>query len=267
MSDEFMSRLLSIRDVLGPYYGSEDLSVLLYAIVRREKPSNVVELGTGLGVSTAWIARALKENNAGSILTVDDGSHFGPLSRSGRLGKVLSTHPALAELAGSANDYEQFLNALFAFCGVEERVKRQPVRFNLIGRKTDEPRYRLTTDVPIDMLFSDFNHSPQTIIAVLREFIPAMADTSSIFVDSASSHLPSYNLLEEFVVAFNRRELPQLLLDSLSVDEQKKLGEFVSGHRFRLIHLYERRLRSQNSTAWIRIEPGLPGPPSGILMH
>jgi hypothetical protein len=68
--------LLKLREDLGPIYGSEDLCVLLYSLARRDKPRSIVEIGTGLGVCTCWIANALRENGFGRILSTDDGRDF-----------------------------------------------------------------------------------------------------------------------------------------------------------------------------------------------
>jgi hypothetical protein len=73
--NQWMS-LLALRDEIGYIYGSEDLAVLLYILAKRERPKCVVELGTGLGVSSFWIAHAIKENGFGHLWTFDDGSHF-----------------------------------------------------------------------------------------------------------------------------------------------------------------------------------------------
>jgi predicted O-methyltransferase YrrM len=71
--------LLAARDLLGSHYGSEDLCLLLHALARRERPAVVVELGTGLGVTTLWLAAALEENGSGHLWSVDNGAHLGQL--------------------------------------------------------------------------------------------------------------------------------------------------------------------------------------------
>src|SRR3546814_9559653 len=60
------------KDV-GAGYGTEDFSFFLYALVKMHKPGRVLELGTGTGASSFWIARGLLENGSGSLLTIDDG--------------------------------------------------------------------------------------------------------------------------------------------------------------------------------------------------
>ena len=68
--------LLELRNRIGRVYGSEDIAMLLYSLVRRERPANILELGTGLGVSAFWMAQAAKENGHGHVWTLDDGSHW-----------------------------------------------------------------------------------------------------------------------------------------------------------------------------------------------
>ena len=69
-------QLLELRNRIGFIYGSEDISMLFYSLIRREQPLNVVELGTGLGVSALWMAQAVKEVGKGHVWTIDDGSQW-----------------------------------------------------------------------------------------------------------------------------------------------------------------------------------------------
>lgn len=45
---------------------------VLYGLIRSMKPQVIVEIGTYRGYSSAWMAKALQENNTGHIYTVDD---------------------------------------------------------------------------------------------------------------------------------------------------------------------------------------------------
>ncbi len=65
-NNQWMS-LLALHNEIGLIYGGEDLAVLLYSLAKRECPKRVVELGTGLGVSSFWIAHALRENGFGHL--------------------------------------------------------------------------------------------------------------------------------------------------------------------------------------------------------
>src|SRR3546814_9290561 len=81
------------KDV-GAGYGTEDFSFFLYALVKMHKPGRVLELGTGTGASSFWIARGLLENGSGSLLTIDDGSHWEMISRSPELEPYGAGHHA-----------------------------------------------------------------------------------------------------------------------------------------------------------------------------
>ena len=60
--------LMQMRNMVGYLYGSEDISLLFYALIRREKPQNLIELGTGVGVTALWMAQACKENGTDFIV-------------------------------------------------------------------------------------------------------------------------------------------------------------------------------------------------------
>ena len=61
-------------DVAGALYGSEDQAQFFYGLIKMQKPAVVVELGTALGVTSLWMAQAVKENGAGRVFTVDNGA-------------------------------------------------------------------------------------------------------------------------------------------------------------------------------------------------
>ncbi len=107
----------------------------------------------------------------------------------------------------------------------------------------------------IDMVFSDLNHSPENIQSLLGAFIPQMRETSSIFIDSASTHRLSYLALERIVDLLNQGRLPAGIVKELNQDEARRLQDRVTASSFRLMHLVEATNRAQNSTAWLRIEP------------
>lgn len=61
-------------EFINPPYGGELLPYeryKLYSYVKKLKPNIVLELGTGIGGSTYYMASALKENNNGVIYTCD----------------------------------------------------------------------------------------------------------------------------------------------------------------------------------------------------
>lgn len=246
-----LSKLLLLREVLGPLYGSEDLCVLLYSLVRREKPQTIVELGTGLGVSTLWMAQAMRENGNGHIFTIDDGQHSPPLMTFLRQNK--ERLQPIVQPDGLA--YPDYLQQLIGNCGLADQVTYRCATASPNADDMLPPEACDFGPHPIDLLFSDFDHSPETIMDILAFFLPRMAECASIFIDSASTRLSSFLMLERLVAQLNKGKVPHGFLTVKSGPQREALVRIVAQRQFRLTHLIERKNRSQNSTAWLRIEP------------
>jgi predicted O-methyltransferase YrrM len=244
--------LFALRDQLGPLYGSEDLCTLLYSLVKRERPGTFVELGTGTGVSTVWIAAALKENGVGQLYTFDNGTHFAqPKIRQA----LAALHGPLSDLRKYSDDdggYVRLLNAIFEGANVSDRIHLglRDIDAGLLAQLQGD-----LDGKQIDTLFADFKHGPNAIYHILGGFLPMMSPSSSIFIDSASTHIPSFLALERLVEFFNRGKVPEILLHGLPAAHAAAVRQVVEVSTFRLMHLVERRDRKQNSTAWIKIEP------------
>jgi predicted O-methyltransferase YrrM len=242
--------LLEIRDRFGPLYGTEDLCVLFYSLVRRERPRNLVELGTGLGVCSLWVAHALRELGAGHLCSFDDGSHFCQTSAVfDTMTQDVASRPD--EISATPATYFNLLNAMSIELGVEEHVSfiNETIDFNADFSSL----FAKIPAEPIDWLFTDIAHGPAAILVILRECLPKMAHTGSIFIDSAPSYAPSRRLLEDLVSGFNEGNLPGAFADC---DDRvaEAIRKAIAGRRFTLMHLREARDRRQNSTAWIKIE-------------
>src|SRR3546814_13748221 len=67
-------------------------------------------------------------------------------------------------------------------------------------------------DMKIDLLFTDYQHDPAAILALLSHFLPSMAEASSILIDSAPTSFASYLLLERVIEQFNAGPVPGELL-------------------------------------------------------
>lgn len=245
-----INNLLAIRSQIGSLHGSDELCVLLYSLAKREKPSTVFELGTGLGVTSVWIAAALQENGSGLLYTYDNGSHY---RKAGVQDFITNLDGPFRELAGRASSlsYSDFMEEIFRFAGVSAHVRFREADIALDGTTTD----RDVGEEKISWLFSDFNHSPETLQRLLRTYLPKMDSCASIFFDSASTFLPSFYTLERVVDMLNSNKLPRTLVEGIDDSSAEKLAAFISRHNFRLMHLLERTERAQNSTAWIKIEP------------
>ena len=255
-----LEKLSSLRESMGWVYGSEDLCVLLYSLVKRMRPRIVVELGTGFGVTAAWMAGALRENGGGVIHTYDNGSHFA--SEPGIRFVEGLQGPFADLLREKAQDYPAFLKHVFQWAGVENHVVAnwQEIGFADIAQA---PAF----DGGIDMVFSDFNHSQDSIQALLAAFLPRMAESASIFIDSASTQRLGYLTLEAVVDALNQNKIPRAFIKDRSEQDIDALLRMVQRSRFRLMHLLEARDRAQNSTAWISIEPVDVIPTAATFLH
>ena len=210
-------------------YGTENFCYFLYSLIKMEQPDNVVELGVGEGVSTCMMAQALKENGKGVVWGIDNGSHW--------------------KRGGS---YENFLNNLLKKLKLEKFVHLKNI--TLTATQFFDPKK------PIDILFSDATDSgPRGCIDLLRYYLPKMNKYSSIFIDRASTIHHAYLVLEQIIKHFQNQQISFCLLASLDDKEAKNLQRLVHTSKFTLIHLTETENakinKSQNSTAWIKIEP------------
>jgi len=79
--------ILDFLDLIHQLYQRSDIYLasvppetgyFLHSLIRLTKPDVVVEIGTYKGVSSLWMARALKENNKGHLYTIDIYEHSSP---------------------------------------------------------------------------------------------------------------------------------------------------------------------------------------------
>ena len=247
--------LMEMRNRIGYVYGSEDAAMLLYSLVRREQPKNVVELGAGLGVSAAWMGQAMKELGAGQLWTIDDGSHW---EEQGKLklflGQLLQV-PPFNQMAGETLDYAGYMRRMIEVTGLSGHVNFIHDRLELSSEEAFYAKKYGFLARPIDALFIDINRTPDVIIDTLFMFLPHLNESASIFVDSASSSLASYLFLEKLIDQLNHSKVPRRFLTGQNKDRRRMLIDLVSQRRFTLMHMVERLKREQNSMAWIRMEP------------
>jgi len=182
------------------------------------------------------VAQALKEIGAGKIWTIDNGQDWP---------EILSHSADLFTPEQRALDFAGYMADAIARFGLEKHLE-------FIGRAM--PPYPAMGQ-KLDLLFSDFRHGPNDILAILGHFLPQMAASSSVFIDSASTSFPSYALLELLVPQLIAGKVPLMLLSATPTEQQEALREQVRGSRYTLMHMVERKARVQNSTAWLKIEP------------
>ncbi len=247
--------LMQIRNRIGYLYGSEDISLLFYALIRREKPQNLIELGTGVGVTAFWMAQACKENGSGKVWTIDDGSQWRDIAHFRAAIAPIATVPPFDQLDFNEITYPDFMRHALRLLGLAEHLEFLHTHIDLSQRmKMDPSRFGFLRS-PWDFLFLDINRTPDHILDVLHEFLPRMGVSGSIFIDSASTSAVSYLFLENLVDQLNRGKVPRRFLEETDPERRRHLFEAVAGRRFTLMHLVERLKRSQNSTAWLKIEP------------
>jgi predicted O-methyltransferase YrrM len=64
--DEFYSAMRGVYMAIGPEFGH-----LLYTMARSSKAKTIVEFGTSFGVSTIYLAAAMKDNGGGKVITTE----------------------------------------------------------------------------------------------------------------------------------------------------------------------------------------------------
>lgn len=239
-----ISEIKNYTDQVGPYYGTEDLAVYVYSMIKMNRPQKVLELGTGLATVSLWAAAALVENGTGELVTVDDGSQY-------------ANNSDVVSLLGDqyTPNYKDFVEKLLKLHGVAAVV-------NFVNKTLEELTFRDS----YDMLFADFSHSPFAVTRLLGQFLPRITRNSTIFIHSASTYYSSYHTLEAVVDLLNQKRIPLSLREMVNPGDLNRLEQLVNNCVFELTHLVENKQRNQNSAAQIRIVPCdiVPHPRSNI---
>jgi predicted O-methyltransferase YrrM len=231
-----MDELKQFTDRAGLIYGTEDWCLWLYALVKMQRPKTILELGTGALVSTLWLGRAAKENGVGHVWTVDDGRDW-PL--------VFERQSGAFPQETITPDFADFFRRIVGKFGFEQQITHLACSMPPFPELED----------PIDLLFSDFRHRPEDLVEILAFYLPRLNDAGSVFLDSASTHYPSYALLEAITLQLNAGKIPDLLWQRIEPARREPSLEWVRRRSFQLVHLVESKQRAQNSTAWLRYWP------------
>lgn len=250
-----MVPLVELRNRIGYVYGSEDTCTLFYALVRRERPVNIVELGAGLGVTALWMAQAAKENRAGRVWTLDDASHWQDPRQLREALQPLAGVDGLAALARDASSYEAYMDQVIRLLDLGDQTTFLKRHIDVAKEADFTVANYPFLDRPIDFLFLDINRTPDDILDSLYLFLPHLAEAASIFIDSASTSVSSYLFLEKLIEQLNRSKVPRRFLLGKSPERRRALIDLVAQRKFSIMHLIEKVKRAQNSMAWIRVEP------------
>jgi methyltransferase family protein len=244
---ETKSRLLEFTSALQFRYGSEEISQFLYAVTKMHRPRVILELGTGYGVSSFSMAQAVKENGFGHVWSVDSLKHFKSNPKKFQQAMAALRKTSLAHLSKIAPS--KFLQAACRELKLNQQISF--VRRNLNLKKIGHPSLSFFSR-KVDLLYSDISHGPRSILSLLAGFLSKMSPASSIFVDSASTYWPSYLFLEQLVATLNSGVIPAELTEHHSSKGKSK----ILSRKYALIHLtYPGKGRTQNGTAWLKIQP------------
>jgi len=227
---------------LAEDYGTEHFCFLLYSLIKMQRPKNVLELGCGYGCVSTIIGQALKENKKGKLWCVDNQSDW------------ISLKEKLNKIGENFNTYDDYFNYLINKFNLKNFVeyKNFNIDFNL-------PNI-FFIDEPIDILFFDAHDSgPGGCTQILNFYLSKVSEYSDIFIDRASTINHSFLTLEYIISNLQKGKIPKILLHNKTKEEINYLYDFVNKSKFTLIHLSEssenKFNQSQNSTAWIKIEP------------
>lgn len=156
----------SISSIIKTSSSDNKSGKLLFNISRSIQPKRILELGTNLGIGTAYLASGTKN---GSMVSIEGNPHF-------------------AEIA------EKNLNSL----GITNAEI-------LVGRFKDVLSKILTTSKPFDLVFVDGHHEGNATIEYLRTLLPYLTDDCVIILDdvywSSDMQKAFHKILEEKRVA------------------------------------------------------------------
>jgi predicted O-methyltransferase YrrM len=254
ISSEAILALEKMRAQIGPVYGSEAKCVVLYGLARQLRPSNVLELGSGLGVTTLWLARALLENGSGAVLAIDNASHFSTPNTKQFLSRCFDVGDY------AERDYQGYLEGLALKLGFEDvlSVLVEDVSCDAI-RRTARPNW--------DFVFSDYDHSYETCINLFAWVLPVLANEGSIFIDSVPSHLPSLLAVTSLINEFNAGFIPHEVRKLISRKDAYLLQRRFASFKLIAMPLVEPQQRIQNSTLWIKSVPRGIAPDLCLPLH
>lgn len=140
----------SVGEVCQTNSKSRSWSLLLFQLIREFKPSVCIELGTCLGISTAYQAAALKLNQQGKIITLEGAE----------------------SLASLANQNFQTLDL--------DNVSV------VMGRFQDTLSNVLNEQGPIDCAFIDGHHDEKATIAYFWQIYPFLTKSAVLVFDDIS---------------------------------------------------------------------------------
>lgn len=235
-------KIIDYNTKISDYYGAEDFSYFLYSIAKMQKPKKIIELGSGTGLLTLFLAEAIE--NPAHIWSFDKTNHknFDHFKKFAAANKI-------KVLESSNIEYLESLKNKFS---VSDKI-------TFFDKKIDENQLEkidpLIPSHSIDMVVSDINSSPEFISKILSHFLPKMSKSSSFFFDSLPTNLMSYLSVNLIVEKMNQGKIPRSIIDGKSPSEITSIANIIHRSTFQLIPINEVKQRRQNSGAWLRISP------------
>ena len=258
LKNDDWQRLTLLQTEFGPAFGSQTLSMLLHVLALREKPETVLELGTGLGVTTMWIAAAQALNGTGTTLTVDDGSLM-PLKNQHLAARI-------AQLFPNCPNFDAYMAALVGSFTFGQRVRYLPRHLDLSGPEA----LIQTLDLPdgtastVDWFFCDFSHGPREVETFIATALALGSPSFNLFIDSASTLSPSFLVAELIIDQLRRGKIPEFI-DAIGEDALRdRVSGLIARREFSIHHFVEKADNAQNSTMLIHVRPvdQIPYPPT-----
>ena len=248
LSDSDNELLEILKSEIGPVYGSQTLAMLLHVLALREKPMKVLELGTGLGTTTAWIAAAMAQNGHGKIVSIDNGAQFPPDERN------VAFVERFRQLFPDPQTHADYMTDLTGRLSFGGRIEYHSRELNF-----DTPDDLLESlDVPgneYDWVFCDVTHGPRAVEVCLAAFLAVSARCFSLFVDSASTYAQSFLLSERLIEQLNRGKVPDCLNEFEDDERREFVRSLAQDREFRIHHFTEQADSSQNATMLIQAFP------------
>ena len=166
-----MKKLLDHLHKYGNVYNTEDSALFFYALTKMQQYSLFVEFGTGLACTSLAVATAMKENNKGSCITYDNGSHF-----------------------KNVNDYKNFLNSL---------IKKHKLVNRMITINEDINFNNIFLNQKVDCVFSDFKRNKEYIEKLLKWSSKYVRHNGYIFIDGLKSYDLGFDKAKELIKKYN----------------------------------------------------------------
>lgn len=187
-------------DIHEPY-GARDFSVYLYGLIRMIKPEVMVELGTGHGTTSFLAAEAMKENNKGKVITVDNGTDH--------------------------------VNSDDLFIQLNGDIDRFNLRDNIeLRRATLDFDLKQVADIPsVDIVFNDFNCNDLCLYTTFLYTLLRTGEESYLFMDGGAD-FPFFSHAETLVHCLNTGKIPKRMYELVDISSHALLESRVRNLSF-----------------------------------